>query len=137
MNRPLHRHGGARHAEREASEAAALGSTLHQRQQMISALAQTSPSVLERIRSRAPSRLNADRSQASDKPLSVHQGSPQGDTGVRPLLDEDPVVLSDALGQVGQQRVVAAAQATLVTGGAGKGKVGELTVHAHANNLEG
>lgn len=64
-----------------------------------------------------------------------HVISPQRDTGIASLLDEDAVVLRDALCEVGQERVLATPKAALVPGRVGEGQVGEGAVHADADNL--
>lgn len=61
--------------------------------------------------------------------------SPQRHAGILAVLNQHTVVLRHLLGQVRQQGVLAAAQATLVAGGAGKGQVGELGVDGHADHL--
>lgn len=61
---------------------------------------------------------------------------PESDAGIAALLDEDAVVLGDGLGDVSNERVGDPAKAALVARSVHPGKVGELGVHADADDLQ-
>lgn len=68
-------------------------------------------------------------------PLPPGPPSPQRHAGVGPLVDEHAVVGGNLLGQVGDQRVLAAAQPALLAGCVAERQVRELAVDAGAHHL--
>jgi hypothetical protein len=60
---------------------------------------------------------------------------PQGDASVTTLLNQHTILLGNLLGEVSNQGVLAATQTTLLAGSVDPGKVGEVAVHAAANDL--